>query len=445
MAIGASPLFVKMSNYTFAVKKLEHLYLNSDLSTVNFIFKTGDEVEKVPAQKCILATDSEVFRAMFFGPMKSEGDIVITDVTAGSFKEFLRYFYFSDLKCTVENVAEVTYLADYYHVPDCVNKCIQFFKSFLMPENVCSVYPIAITINNEVLKAKCDMKVSMFTDDVFESESFLQCDPVLLERILKMDQMSCHETNVFDACIEWAKVNCNEKGIDLNPRNLKAALGDCFKLIRFGAMKLEEFSRCASLYQDMFTRDELAAIIFSRTSTTRSSMFNGSPRSKPFSWNRSQVFLCSRFKDRMCRYHIHESESVWFSVNVPVILSKIECPAVFVQPDSMQSKVTIFEVLNGERKRTVQTITAVLTNNPLGVVRFDQTIFINPRKVYEICFEQSIHNRDQVPHHEFIWHLSEVRINHRLVVNFHSKPADRYPEFRGLVQNLYFCGLNDWE
>lgn len=62
---------------------MEKLYLNSDLADVKFIFKHGDDVQTVSANKSVLAAGSQVFHAMFFGSMPETGDVEIVDATAG--------------------------------------------------------------------------------------------------------------------------------------------------------------------------------------------------------------------------------------------------------------------------------------------------------------------------------------------------------------------------
>lgn len=53
-----------------ASEAIANLYLNDELADVRFVFNTDDVVEKVPANKSILASLSPVFRRMFFGDLK---------------------------------------------------------------------------------------------------------------------------------------------------------------------------------------------------------------------------------------------------------------------------------------------------------------------------------------------------------------------------------------
>lgn len=79
---------------------LSHLYLHSDFADIHFVFKTDGETIRVPAHKNILAIASPVFAAMFFGPMKQSEVVEIVDATDVAFKEFLQFFYRSQVKLT---------------------------------------------------------------------------------------------------------------------------------------------------------------------------------------------------------------------------------------------------------------------------------------------------------------------------------------------------------
>lgn len=61
----------------------EKLYLNGELADVHFVFKTVDNVQRIPANKAILAVRSPVFSRMFFGMLKEVGNIEIVDIEYG--------------------------------------------------------------------------------------------------------------------------------------------------------------------------------------------------------------------------------------------------------------------------------------------------------------------------------------------------------------------------
>lgn len=56
---------------------------------------------------------------MFYGDLKEEGDVTISDATIGAFQEFLQFFYLTDVAFTIENAAEVMNLVNKYGAMDC--------------------------------------------------------------------------------------------------------------------------------------------------------------------------------------------------------------------------------------------------------------------------------------------------------------------------------------
>lgn len=65
----------------------QKLYLISENADVVFIV----ENKHIPAHKIILAAASDVFKAMFYGSLKEQGDIRIVGATVSAFKEFLSF------------------------------------------------------------------------------------------------------------------------------------------------------------------------------------------------------------------------------------------------------------------------------------------------------------------------------------------------------------------
>lgn len=108
----------------------------------------------------------------------------------------------------------------------------------------------------------------MLPSDAFEPDTFLHCDKSMDQHILQMDSLQCGPAKLFIACIEWAKTSCQAIGFLKNdPKNLKNQLGDCFYLIRFGAMTSEEIGVIISneQYERLFSRDELKDLLCMKT------------------------------------------------------------------------------------------------------------------------------------------------------------------------------------
>lgn len=94
--------------------------------------------------------------------------------------------------------------------------------------NVIEYYAVAIQINQADLKSSCAQFITDNTEAVINTKEFLDCDTDTLKGILQIDELSCKETTVFNACIKWAKTNCLSNGLDSELSNLRSQLASCF-------------------------------------------------------------------------------------------------------------------------------------------------------------------------------------------------------------------------
>lgn len=307
---------------SFVSQSIAKLYLNAELCDVNFVLKG----QQIPAHKYILAVASPVFNAMFFGPIKEEREkIEIVDATIDGFKEFLQFFYLGEVILTMEYIVEVARLADKYDMLECMNMCAEFLESQLTEADMFWGFQLAITLGNEKLKQFCAKQISIRPLDIFKTETFLRCDQNVLKNILEIETLQCSENDIFRACIEWAKRSCEKNELDPNDaEHLKGELGDCFYLIRFGAIPTEEFANHISnqLYKDLFTRDELADVLCATTvKDFKSIIFGQTSRTKI--WETVEKLICDREQRSAYgdwgEYPIKNVESTRFSTNIQVL------------------------------------------------------------------------------------------------------------------------------
>jgi len=76
---------------------------------------------EIKAHKYILAASSPVFKAMFFGPMKENKDVVeVKETSYEAFKKLIEYIYHVDIECkdiSIVELYDIVNLAERYDMP----------------------------------------------------------------------------------------------------------------------------------------------------------------------------------------------------------------------------------------------------------------------------------------------------------------------------------------
>lgn len=128
---------------------------------------------------------------------------------------------------------------------------------------VCSILQLAIRFEFSTLITDCVKVIRDCSSSILEEIDLVRCDRVTLKHILSMENLNCHEHDVFAACIKWAmehqKLSVERK--KFTSKNLKEWLGECWYLIRFPTMKIDEFTTIAKVYRNYFENDEIADIL----------------------------------------------------------------------------------------------------------------------------------------------------------------------------------------
>lgn len=414
-----------------ATEVTKKLYLNADLADIHFEFKVDGEIQKIPANKAILAVLSPVFNSMFFGTMKEKGNVKIVDAPVTAFTEFLQFFYLNEVKLTMENIETVARLADKYDILDCVNACATFLEGQLTLDNVCWGYQLAVFLKNDALIEFCERKISETPKDAFASDGFLRCDKETLKHILELN-LTCNETDIFNACIMWAKYACKQNDLDENDIDqLKEQLGDCIKSIRFDEMKVNEFMALYVSNKGLFSSNEFEDILLSLTVMEYEPKFFKRQK-RQYIWNQDRVFYCKRkCVSGSQQRAIQMPERISFTANYPLLLGEIvtfSTSSGSYNYDMYNNSVvvSIIELThytfhsNSPRKLLYEGVAKTWNNSQLNFT-LPQPILIKPDILYEICLDLSCYG-------SFISSTLKptVEMENGLIIHFHRNPSLDY-------------------
>lgn len=287
--------------------------------------------------------------------------------------------------------------------------------------------------------------------------TFLHLKQSTLKKVLQFNETRCKETEIFDACMAWAKFACKRKGRDeIDANNLRLELGDCFDLIRFGVMHPEEFIKHTASYRDMFTRDEFKDILYKKSSQFTPNTFNHEPRlylKGDFEYVRDKIdYTCPRESKEdkpelldVEPYYVENTESVWFSSDQWIALTKIQFiplgVSFFSKPKfkDFEFDIKVIEVnakdfLMAENGKVCYAGIVKLDQNYTTIL-LPRAIYIDPECTYEIRLEIMNHPEanDHLACHCVAWN-SEFECEDKFKILFHQNP--KKSNYHGLVSEL---------
>lgn len=300
------------------------LYLDAETADVCFLI--GET--KIPAHKNLLAAASDVFKRMFYGPLRETDNVRIDGVNGTAFKEFLQFFYIENVKLTIENIADVMDLGHKYNVTKCSELCVEFLKDTLTDDNICTGLSLAMIYDLNELKDFCKKRIIANTSAVIRSAGFLECDRSILEYILNINLFSCSEMDIFDACMAWVRARSKQDA--LTKEIVHTHLGHLFYAIRFASMKIKDVANLTNPYGFLFSFDEYKEIIqLIELPAFQPQFFATAKRELP--WNKDAVILCDRSilnRSNTFVRPIRRIEATAFSTNEPILLGSLICTSL---------------------------------------------------------------------------------------------------------------------
>lgn len=252
--------------------------MNNKWSSINFVFdknfvnnelladvkfKFHGETKIIYAHSFLLSLRSESFFENFnemIGAMKL---IQVHDTPYSTFLEFMKYLYTNEVDLDQNIVFELLKLSMRYKISSLEEKCKSFLEIDVTNsiETVCQVLDSALNAKWNDIQISSLEFISNNYQAVLNSNSFLSTNYFTLNAILSLDSVSdTNEFKIFESVIKWATRACVNDKIIANGSNLRMKIDKNLQLIRFGAMTIEEFTKCDEMAEGLLTSVEMVEI-----------------------------------------------------------------------------------------------------------------------------------------------------------------------------------------
>ena len=229
-------------------EKTAFIFNKELLSDVKFVVPVStDESERkkvIPAHKFVLAINSPVFLAMFYGQMAETKDsIELPDCEYESLLELFRFMYSDKVNLSGNKVMQVLYLANKYLVPALVEKCTDYLRDNLIASNVFCILPHAQKFEDKDLEDRCWKVIEEQTEEAMTSDEFVTVERSVVESVVKREVMNVTEVELFKAVDRWATKECERQGMISHGETKRRILGEeIVRGIRFPLIPQKDFA-----------------------------------------------------------------------------------------------------------------------------------------------------------------------------------------------------------
>lgn len=257
------------NNFKTGKERDTFLFNNKLMSDCRFVVNKGNKSTKIPCHKYILGACSWEFYNLFYLMESNSSDIPITKISLDAVKMFLEFVYKETTELNMSNIWDVLKLAKRYNVNSLKVFCEGFLSENLKNKNVLTVIDNSneFKLDNELIK-KCFLHISRSKGRFIKnmSFSFHEMRQDGLKTLLKSNELTNKEIQIFRAVNSWAEYKCYNNNIEINSNNKRMALGDALKHIRFPLMTVSEFTECVE--NDSFLTDKQQIEIFKYIGTS---------------------------------------------------------------------------------------------------------------------------------------------------------------------------------
>lgn len=217
---------------------------------------------KIKAHKLLLGISSPVFEAMFYGPLSSDDDIMITDIQPDIFQLILNYIYTDTVEIsTIDQAFELLYASRKYMLEHLTEMCIAYILANISVDNVVEVlnYPDYMQDKQLIsfsLKLFCQHANYLLQEK--KNLITFSC----LKAFLESDQMNISEKDLIKHVFEWSTYCCKQNNILDTFENRRDVLKNygLLQLLRFLTLSVNELEEIVTDMSNLLLPYEFEAI-----------------------------------------------------------------------------------------------------------------------------------------------------------------------------------------
>ncbi|CAH2243997.1 jg18518 [Pararge aegeria aegeria] len=168
---------------------------------------------------------------MFYGPLSTNDDIIVTDIEPTIFQLLLNYIYTDKVDIdSLEEAYEMLYASRKYMLECLTEICISYIQSNMNIDNVISVlnYPDYIQDNQLVSSA---LKLFCQHASYLLKENKRYITLTCIQKILNCNEMNIPEKILIKEVFEWTTHFCEQSNLEINFQNRRDVL------IKYGLLK----------------------------------------------------------------------------------------------------------------------------------------------------------------------------------------------------------------
>ncbi|XP_070377337.1 BTB/POZ domain-containing protein 6-like [Dermacentor albipictus] len=233
---------------------------------VEFVVRSGPySVSRTfKAHKQLLAMRSDVFGAMFEGPLRERDTVLIRDLHPDGFHGLLKYVYTG--RSAINNIEDAIYTrdaAEKYRFLDLANTCTEYIESHLEADDVCTLIDYSFVTYGAVKDDVVEEVILDNAESVLSSAAFTISTEQTVNFVL--DRVQGVPTKVvIKAVLRWAGAQCGPDVANWEySGTVAAAVRKFLPKLKFLALSVRQMTKfiAADATWDILSADEACAIL----------------------------------------------------------------------------------------------------------------------------------------------------------------------------------------